>query len=100
VTGKWQVSKDGGTTALWRADGKEMFFLSALGGMAMAVDVNTSGVFQAGVPKPLFKVPAGVLFWDVTSDGKRFLMAAPSSAGVATPSPFIVVLNWQAGLKK
>ena len=26
----------------------------------MAVDVNISGVFRAGIPKPLFKLPAGV----------------------------------------
>jgi hypothetical protein len=67
--------------------------------LAMAVDVNTSGVFQAGVPKALFKVPAGELFWDVSSDGKRFIMAAPS-ANASAPPKFTVVLNWQAGLKK
>jgi Tol biopolymer transport system component len=97
LTGKWMVSKDGGTTALWRRDGKELFYLS-LDGTAMAVDVSTSGVFQAGVPKSLFKVPPGVLFWDVSTDGKRFLMAAPSRANAT--APFTVVLNWQASLKR
>ena len=97
ATGKWMVSKDGGTTPLWRRDGKELFYLS-LDGTAMAVEVNTSGVFQAGIPKALFKVPRGVLFWDVSADGTRFLMPAPSAAS-AQP-PFTVVLNWQAGLKK
>jgi Tol biopolymer transport system component len=100
ITGKWMVSKDGGTTPIWRGDGKELFYLSAVGGMAMAVDVDTKGVFQAGIPKPLFKVPAGVLFWDVSSDGKRFLMAAPSGASAANQPPYVVVLNWQAELKK
>jgi eukaryotic-like serine/threonine-protein kinase len=99
VSGKWMVSKDGGATAVWRGDGKELFYLS-LDGSAMAVDVSTSGVFQAGIPKALFKVPAGVLFWDVSSDGKRFLMPAPSGANASAPAPFTVVLNWQAGLKK
>jgi hypothetical protein len=42
--------------------------------------------------------PSGVLLWDVTSGGKRFLLPAPSLATAATP--FTVVLNWQAGLKK
>lgn len=50
ISGKWMVSKDGGTTALWRRDGKELFYLS-LDGKVMAVDVSTSGVFHAGVPK-------------------------------------------------
>jgi len=99
VTGKWMVSKDGGTTPLWRHDGKELFYLSAVGGTAMAVEVNTTGIFQAGIPKPLFKVPNGVLFWDVAADGKRFLMAAPSGGSTA-PQPFTVILNWQSALKK
>jgi len=97
VTGKWMVSKDGGDTPLWRHDGKELFYLG-LDGNAMAVDVNTSGVFQAGVPKALFRVPAGEVFWEVSSDGKRFLMAAPSAT--SAPPKFTVVLNWQAGFKK
>ncbi|HEY6904954.1 MAG TPA: hypothetical protein VI216_11650, partial [Candidatus Acidoferrales bacterium] len=97
VTGKWMVSKGGGGSPLWRGDGKELFYLSP-DGMAMAVEVSTSGVFQAGVPKPLFRVPAGLVFWDVSSDGKRFLLPAPSAATSATP--FTVVLNWQAALKK
>jgi Tol biopolymer transport system component len=96
-TGKWQVSKGGGISPLWRGDGKELFYLSP-DGMATAVEVGSSGGFQAGVPKALFKVPSGVVYWDVAPDGKRFLMPAPSAAGVATP--FTVVLNWQAGLKK
>jgi eukaryotic-like serine/threonine-protein kinase len=97
VTGKWMVSKDGGDAPLWRRDGKELFYLSR-DGMAMAVAVSTGGVFQAGIPKALFKVPPGVLFWDATADGKRFLMTAPSAAAVQ--AKFTVVLNWQAGLKK
>ncbi|MBZ5696532.1 MAG: serine/threonine-protein kinase [Acidobacteriia bacterium] len=100
VTGKWMVSKDGGTNPLWRRDSKELFYMSAAGGAAMAVDVSTSGVFQAGVPKVMFHVPAGVLFWDVSADGKRFLMAAPSATSPAAPPKFTVTLNWQSALKK
>ena len=93
------VSKSGGNVPLWRADGKELFYISN-DGAAMAVDVNTSGVFQAGVPKPLFKVPTGVLFWDVAPDGKRFVMAQPSPESAKAASKFTVVLNWQSALKK
>ena len=97
VTGKWMVSKGGGRAALWRSDGKELFYLST-DGMTMAVDVSTSGVFQAGVPKALFKVPPGLLFWAVSSDGKRFLLPAPLVANAS--APFTAVQNWQVGLKK
>jgi eukaryotic-like serine/threonine-protein kinase len=97
ITEKWLVSRDGGTAPLWRRDGKELFYLSP-DETAMAVDINTSGLFQAGTPKALFKAPIGVVFWEVSSDGKRFLMPAPSASGANRP--FTVVLNWQAGLKK
>jgi Tol biopolymer transport system component len=95
--GKWLVSNGGGTAPLWRSNGKEIFYLSA-DRMATVVEVSTSGGFQAGVPKALFKVPPSVLFWDASSDGKRFLIPV-RSAGSAPPK-FVVVLNWQVGLKK
>jgi len=95
--GKLQVSKGGGTSPLWRGDSKELFYISQ-DGMAMAVEVNTKGELQAGVPKALFRVPSGVSFWDVASDGQRFLLPAASTPAPSTP--FTVVLNWQAGLKK
>jgi hypothetical protein len=53
-----------------------------------------------GTPQQLFAAPprSG---WDVTADGKRFLMAVePSQAQNTTQTPITVVLNWQADLKK
>ncbi|MGP0070602.1 MAG: TolB family protein [Bryobacteraceae bacterium] len=72
------VTSGGGRTPLWRGDGKELFYISA-DGTATAVDVKAGATFQTGAPKPLFKVPAGLLFWDVSPDGLRFLMPVPSS---------------------
>jgi Tol biopolymer transport system component len=97
--GKWQVSKDGGTDPKWRADGKEIIF--TLGRAILSVDVNGSGAgFQMGTPQQLFRAP-GNNGWDVTGDGKRFLMITTPNQGVQTaPTPITVVLNWQAGLKK
>ena len=98
--GKWQISKDGGIFPRWRADGKEIVFHSAADGSPVAVDVSENGTaFQAGVPKQLFTAPAGVGDWDVTADGKRFLMAVPLGAKTAD-EPITVVLNWQASLRK
>ena len=97
--GKWQVSKDGGTNPRWRADGKEIIF--SFGPAIMSVDVNGSNAgFQMGTPKQLFRGP-GNNGWDVTGDGKRFLMIVPPNQGMQTaPTPITVVLNWQAELKK
>jgi WD40 repeat protein len=72
------VTSGGGGTPLWRADGKEIFYIAS-GGTATALRVDAGATFQAGTPKPLFKVPSGVLFWDVAPDGQRFLMPAPGT---------------------
>ena len=95
--GKWMVSQSGGREPRWRRDGKELYFL-APDGTAMASEVNGSGAaFQAGIPKPLFKVLDGGQ-WDVNADGTRFLVRVP---GVGQEqAPFTVVLNWMALLKK
>jgi len=101
--GKWQVSKDGISPTVgwpaWRADGKELVF-PALNGSPMAVDVKAKGAaFEAGVPKQLFALPANVGDWDMTADGKRFLVSMPPKQESAN-TPITVVLNWQAELKK
>ena len=101
LAGKWMVSKGGGSVARWRHDGKELFYL-APDRSIMAVEILASGAgtnrsFQPGEPAPLFKGPPGLLFWDVSADGKRFLMPVPGNAN--SPAPYKVVLNWTATLK-
>ncbi len=98
--GKWQISKDGGQVARWRADGKQIIF-RALDGSPMAVDVTANGAaFQTSTPRQLFPLPSGAATdWDVTPDGKRFLipMTRTQAAG---DEPITVVLNWKASLKR
>jgi serine/threonine-protein kinase len=93
---KYQVSKDGGDGAHWRADGKEILYM-APGGTLMSVDVTTTPVFQAGVPKPLFKSAAVAQFWDLTPDAKRLLVPVPT--GAASAAPYRVTLNWTSMLR-
>jgi Tol biopolymer transport system component len=106
--GKWIVSKGGGNQPHWRRDGKELYYLSA-DSKLMSVEVaTTSGTFQAGIPKALFAAPisgggtnVNVTRYDVTADGKKFLInALPTETTLARSTPITVVLNWQAGLKK
>ena len=66
-----------------------------------AAEVNTKGEeFQVESVRPLFPGPsvaaAGQLF-DVTPDGKRFLLALPPSVG---SPPLTLLLNWTEELKK
>jgi Tol biopolymer transport system component len=103
-TGRWRVSASGGTEPRWRADGKELFFLAS-DGKLMAVDVTASSsaaVFQSGIPHALFATqlaadPLGFNY-DVSRDGKRFLLAVPPAQSAATP--VTLVLNWEEMLKK
>ena len=105
--GKWMVSRGGGNQPRWRRDGKELFYISA-DSKLMAVDVAAaSGTFQAGIPKALFAAPIwgggatnNVTRYDVTADGKKFLINSLPTETTATPSsPITVVLNWQQTLQ-
>ena len=89
------VSKGGAGNPRWRNDGKELFYVGQA--QQFAVDVTTEKVFQAGTPRRLFSQPL-LSAPDVLPDGKRFLYAM--SEGSATDSPYTVVLNWQATLRK
>ena len=102
--GETTISVAGGQQPRWRGDGKELFFVSADDKM-MAVPVKTSvgatSSFEAGAPAALFEfhsylVGTTSLFqYDVTADGKRFLIANTNTSTALT-----VVTNWQAGVKK
>jgi serine/threonine protein kinase len=106
--GQWKISIAGGEQPRWRGDGRELFFVSGDGKM-MVVPVKAmpgaKSVFEAGTPTALFEghlyknanVP--LFEYDVTPDGKRFLIA--TTGGVSASAPLLtVVVNWDAGLKK
>jgi len=93
------VSKGGSPGGgVWRADGKELFYINSQTNTLMSVDVSLNPVFAPQTPKPLFKVPNGVFFWDVSSDDQRLLMPVPLGASAATP-PYKIVLNWTSTQK-
>jgi eukaryotic-like serine/threonine-protein kinase len=100
--GKWLISGNGGSSPMWRQDGKELYYID-LDGKLMEVSLTAGSDFKAGVPRVLFQAPPRVsgdsviAQWAPSPDGKRFLFLVPEAQ--ETP-PFTVVLNWQAGLKK
>jgi hypothetical protein len=99
--GKWLVSNGGlSSNSRWRADGRQLFFLSAATFGLMAADIDTRAGFQAGTPRRLFTAPPPLLptSWSVAADGKRALFIT-TPAGGRTP-PFTVVVNWAATLKQ
>jgi Tol biopolymer transport system component len=99
---KKQVSISGGTQPAWRVDGKELFYLAADGKMMSApVDSGPAGL-TVGVPKTLFQTRLEFdtvqRQYDVSADGKRFLLAQPLEESASVP--ITVIVNWPALLKK
>jgi eukaryotic-like serine/threonine-protein kinase len=102
---KWQVSTAGGREPRWRRDGKELFYLSGQGTI-MAAAVKTGGSsIEAGPPSSLFQAHTGqkvstqeVVSYDVTEDGKKFLV----NTNVEEPSvaPLSIILNWASEMQK
>jgi DNA-binding winged helix-turn-helix (wHTH) protein/Tol biopolymer transport system component len=90
-----QISNHGGLQARWRADGKELFYIS-MDKKLMAVAIDTSHDEPvAGVPHVLFQTriigPGLVLFqYAVSPDGSRFLINSMPSVGAA---PLTVLMN-------
>jgi Tol biopolymer transport system component/DNA-binding winged helix-turn-helix (wHTH) protein len=98
---KWQVSKDGGGHPLWRADGKELFYLAADGSL-MAVSIDPTSPLTSSLPEPLFPTGAATFGYNqaygVTKDGQRFLVSVRPQP-VSDDAPLTIVLNWTAAIR-
>jgi serine/threonine-protein kinase len=104
--GQWLISTAGGTRPLWSSNGKELFYVAPDGAL-MAVRVDPRGnAWNSGSPSKVVEgryatvSPASGRTYDVSADGKRFLMLkrAPASDGAAPR--IIVVQNWLEELKR
>jgi Tol biopolymer transport system component len=80
ANGKWQVSRAGGTEPRWRGDSKALFYIGPQQMLTEAA-VSTDGVFSTTATRPLFTIRArppisytDLMTYDVTRDGKRFLV--------------------------
>jgi Tol biopolymer transport system component len=98
---RWQMSNAGGVQAIWRADGRELYYLGLDGGI-YAVAIGTRGnVLEASRPELLFRsrlpvISAVVEQYRVTGDGSRFLFCVPLTS--VQQQPLRVVLNWKERL--
>jgi Tol biopolymer transport system component len=100
--GRWQVAPSG-TEPQWRADGKELYYLS--GNKLMAAAVKTDGAsFEAGVPRVVFEAR----FVAIQGQGHRYVAARDGRFLVNTlpeqtqteRSSISVLVNWQASAGK
>jgi Tol biopolymer transport system component len=99
---QFPISTAGGFKPAWV--GREIFYLTEDGKM-MAVTVDTTKGFVAEKPVELFKMApyfTGAVGrnYDVTSDGKRFIMIKNAAGtGGNQVTPIVVVLNWAEELR-
>jgi Tol biopolymer transport system component len=101
---RWPISTnaDGGYEPRWRADGREIYYLS--GSRKLMVVPVSSGAQPFGVPQPLFQteVHAGVdsfrTHYVPDREGTRFLVHTRGRD--PAPVSINVVLNWTAALKR
>jgi serine/threonine protein kinase len=105
--GRWMVSKGGGNQPQWRADGKELFYVSADSKM-MAVEVSLNPSFtRSSTPTALFSTSiaqggaaTNTTRYSVSADGKRFVINCVAADAPRASAPITVVINWQTRLKR
>ncbi len=95
---KWQISTAGGDQPAWRADGRELYYVSARRELT-AVAIRSLDPFVAGEARVLFPLAIPTLaitgnriFYAATGDGQRFLVN--SLVGEESEPGIRVTLNW------
>jgi tRNA A-37 threonylcarbamoyl transferase component Bud32/dipeptidyl aminopeptidase/acylaminoacyl peptidase len=88
-SGKWQISTEGGLRPHWRADGRELFFLTRPDRL-MSVEVEAGPVPRFSAPRELFRHPMEA--FDVAPDGQRVVGLRPADGDAG--KPLTVVTNW------
>src|SRR5262249_48850025 len=104
---KYQISTEGGLTPAWSPDGKQLFYAQQPTDRIVAVDINTEPTFSIGKAVPLPIERAAIIGsypvrnFDITPDGKQFLVVMPATSPTDSSSRQInVVLNWFEELKR
>jgi serine/threonine-protein kinase len=105
------VSTDGGGQPVWARNGRELFYRASGPGpmmRMMAVDVTLGNVFTAGRARVLWEAmraryPGGTggRTYDVSPDGRRFLMIQQRDSAPQPPVTHVVLVqNWLEELKR
>jgi Tol biopolymer transport system component len=95
--GKWRISTDGGREPSWRADGRELFYVSPARQM-FSVKVEPGPTPRFSLPGKLFDASTMITEttnrnrYVATRDGQRFLLV--TQQGVARLGATTVVLDW------
>ena len=103
----------GGTRPVWRRDGRELFYLDGSNALlAVAMDLSPTPptwgkaekLFETKAPGRSAGGPFQYFFsvdrhYDVSADGRRFLLAEQVEIADAAAPGIVVVLDWGAALR-
>jgi serine/threonine-protein kinase len=108
--GRWQVSTGGGTQPLWARSGQELFYITPADDALMSTGISGTPVFKSGNPTKVLDIGAYYIgrtiqsagrTYDVSPDGRRFLMIKqPVGDQTAARPQILVVQNWFEELKR
>jgi len=101
---RFQISKTGGARPVWAPDMSKLYFDNNSGNPTsmLSVNVRTQPAFSSTEPENLpvtgFVQPSGTIRrqFDITSDGRQFLMTFPSAP---VPLQVEIITNWFEQLK-
>ena len=98
------ISVEGGTSPLWERDGREIFFWNTNFTKLMKVDISSGQSLSAGTPKLLFEFAAAssamIRNYDITPDGRRFLIREKRNSNLPPVTELNLVRNWFDELKR
>ena len=107
------VSRDGGNSPVWSHDGREIFYaapaaVTTPGGATqvamMAAPVTLGASVSVGTPRKLFEgaflLSSRGRGYDVTADGRRFVMVQPREQASLPATEIVIVENWFEELKR
>jgi Tol biopolymer transport system component len=94
------VSSAGGVDPRWRGDGQELFYIDHDLTVVSVQVRETPNEFRVLSSQPLFRLqlPENVGFYDVTRDGKRFLVNIRTTKEQS--APLTLITNWTAHLQQ
>jgi serine/threonine-protein kinase len=95
---RYQISLSGGQSPRWSRDGRELLFLTdARPRRLLAVDVRISPAFDTGRPREVFaadfELPGASAGYDVSPEGRRFLVLRDVETPDRAVTDLQVVLN-------
>jgi eukaryotic-like serine/threonine-protein kinase len=105
-SGRWQISSDGGGLPLWARSGRELFYVTS-GDRLVSVATDSTPEFSFSSPQALFDMAPYMLApgrtisrpFDISPDGRRFVMSRSIQRETSSRPSMVIVLNWLEELK-